>query len=54
MDVSINDVADLHAGFLGDAKIRFNLLDGIAHGAQAITSSNEAVEAAIIGSVCKS
>src|SRR5215470_18157420 len=39
MDVSVNHVADVHAGLGCNAKIRLNLLDGVAHGGQVLTTS---------------
>src|SRR5579863_4057236 len=43
MHVSIDHVADLHAGLLRDTEVRLDLLDRVAHGAQALTASTEHV-----------
>jgi len=43
MDVSIDNVTNLHAGLLRDSEIRLDLLNGVAHGGQALTPSTEDV-----------
>jgi hypothetical protein len=39
--VRIHDVADFHSGFLGSPQIKLRLINGVAHGGQALASSTE-------------
>jgi hypothetical protein len=43
MDVSVDNVADLHPGLLRDPQVRLNLFNRVAHGGQALAASTEDV-----------